>query len=78
MSKRHRLNNLGRFIDQNDICLAGGSSFTNSGTLTAIASKSGTTRDIHPNCGLPGPEGKLINAHGARISATIAALVLCV
>ncbi|MGH2860521.1 MAG: hypothetical protein ACRDLT_03330 [Solirubrobacteraceae bacterium] len=74
MGTRHRLSNLGSFVDGSDVCLAGGSVFTNSGVLQAVASKAGKAHVIHANCGLPGPEGKLVNARGAKIRATTATL----
>ncbi len=74
LGKGHRLVNLGVLTDQSDICLAGGSQLTNQGVLRGIVSPSGTTREIHPNCGLPGATGRLVNAAGGLLVGTTATI----
>lgn len=74
LSGRHALVNAGRLVDQMDICLAGGSLLTNDGSLVAVRNPSTPNRQIHPNCGLPGPSGKLVNGPKGLLQATTGTL----
>jgi hypothetical protein len=78
LDKRHTLLNAARLVDQMDICLAGGSLLRNDGTLVGIKNKDGTMRSIHPNCGLPGPTGKLLNDRGGLVQGTTGSLEIYV
>jgi hypothetical protein len=78
LAKRHRLVNMGTLVDQSDVCLAGGSVLTNDGTLQGIKSPTSATRSIHPNCGLPGAEGTLVNAPGGVVQGTTATITIYV
>jgi hypothetical protein len=75
LAGHHRLTNGATLTDRNDICIADGAVLTNEHSIVGLIAPNKTTnRAIHPNCGLAGPEGRLVNAKGAVIrgkSATI-------
>ena len=70
LTRHHALVNAGRLVDQMDICLAGGSALTNNGSLIGISNKSSPLRYIHPNCGQPGPTGRLVNGRKGLVQGT--------
>jgi hypothetical protein len=77
VSHHERLLNHGSLTDQSDICIAGGAQVTNSGKLIGLKAPNKTTsRAIHPNCGIAGAEGKLINAKGGLLWGRTATLVI--
>lgn len=66
-----------RLTDVSDICIAGGSRLINSGKLIALKAPNHTTsRAIHPNCGQPGAEGRLVNARHGLLWGKTATLVI--
>ena len=75
LAGRHRLVNVATLTDRSDVCIADGAVLTNEHSLVGLEAPNHTkTRAIHPNCGLAGPEGRLVNAKGAVIygkSATV-------
>lgn len=78
LSAKHALVNAGTLVDAMDICLAGGSILTNNGTLTGVRNPSTPDRQIHPNCGIAGPPGKLVNGPKGLVQGTTGTLEIYV
>lgn len=77
VTDHQRLVNHTTLRDQADICIAGGGQLVNAGDLIGVKAPNGTTsRAIHPNCGLAGAEGKLVNAKHGVLWGKSATLVI--